>query len=219
MSDPIPVEGQHAYINLSAPLTLIGLFVAILRERFTTTTPSDPVMKWLWNPDLKTTQIYIESGFNEHMEARNARPGIWVDRDQSVFAKGVVGYQDQEPVELHTGFKSYHAFAETDMIIECTSKDRGESMLVGSIVHEFLQASAQIIMEWFGLRDISPLVMGRTVPFDKDQTLMSTPIQFRTGYEARWASLPMANILNGVRVKLGQISDPEAFFRDITLRR
>jgi len=219
MADPIPVEGQHSYINLSAPLTLIGIFVTIIRDRFSATAKSDPAMKWIWVPDLKTTPIFIESGFNEHLEARNARPGIWVDREQSVFLKGAVGYQDQEPTEIHTGFQSYHAFAETDMLIECTSRDRGESMLIGSIVQEFLQASAQIIMSWFGLRDISPLIMGRTVPFEKDQTLMSTPIQFRVGYEARWTSLPISNILNGIWLKLGQIEDPEAFFREISLRR
>jgi hypothetical protein len=216
--DPIPVKGQHDFINMSAPLTLIGIYVAILRDRFMASTPSVPPLKWNWTSDLKTTGIYIEDGFNEAMEARNVRPGIWVDRDQTVFSKVVVGNQDQVPVTLTTGMLHYYCQATCDMMIECTSQERGESMMVGSIVHEFLHMSSYEIMKTFGIRDMSPVVMGKTTPFERDRAMMVTQIQFRVEYEARWVSLPIAHLLTGVKLKLGESADPEAFFRDLNLK-
>jgi hypothetical protein len=219
MSDPIPVQGQHSYVNISNPLTLIGLFVEILRERFKATTPSSPALLWNWEDDLKSTPVFIESGFNLHMEARNARPGIWIDQDQTVFLRPVLGDRDQIPENRRQDIKQYYALVETDMTVDCTSADRGESLMLGSVVHCFLQMSARVIMQWFGLRDISPIIMGKTVPFEKDVALMSTPIQFRVGYEARWATIPILPILQGIELRLGDKTDPETYFREISLQR
>lgn len=218
MSDPIPVEGQHAYINISTPMTLIGIFVAILRERFLAATPSDPELKWHWADDLKATEVFIESGFNEQMEARNTRPGIWVDRDQTSYGQVVLGNQDRIPELMRSSQKYYYTTAETDMIIDCTSKDRGESMMIGSIVQDFIQMSSRIIQAYFGLRDMSPIALNRTVPHEKDRELMVSQIQFRVYYEARWDTLPINPVLHGINMKLVDETDPELYFRDLALR-
>lgn len=218
MSDPIPVEGQHAYINISTPMTLIGIFVAILRERFLVSTPSDPALKWNWIDDLKATAVFIESGFNEEMEARNTRPGIWVDRDQTSYGQVVIGDQDRIPQLLRTGHKYYYATAETDILIDCTDKKRGTSMMVGSVVQDFIQMSSRIIQAYFGLRDMSPVVLNRTTPFEKDRELMVSQVQFRVYYEARWDVLPINPVLHGINMKLTDERDPELYFRDLALR-
>jgi len=216
--DPIPVSNTYGKVFFSTPMTIIGIFVAILQERFTETTPSEPPLEWFWTPDLKTTGVFIESGFNVSMEARNTRPGIWVDRTQTTYGEVSVGNRDQMPAELRSGFQQYYATAETDMAIDCTSARRGESMMVGSIVQDFLQMSAQEIMKSFGLRDISPILLNRTVPYEKDRDLMNSEIVFRVSYEARWASLPIAAVMRGINLRLQDEDDPELYFRRIALR-
>lgn len=216
--DPIQDKNSLTDIYLSTPLTVVGIFVAIIQERFSPETPSDPALKWNWLPDVKDTEIVIASGFNENIEARNYRPAIWIDRDQTVYGKISVGNRDQIPIHLPTRHQQYYASAETDIIMECTSKDRGESMMVGSVVQDFLQMSAREIQRYFGFRDVSPIVLNRTVPYEKDRALMTSTVQFRVAYEARWASLPIYPVLNAVRVKLADSSDPDTYFRDIALR-
>ena len=215
--DPIPDQGSRQDIYLSTPMTVLGIFVAILRERFAAATQSDPPLKWNWLSDLKDTEIIIASGFNKNIEARNDRPAIWIDREQTVYGEVAIGNRDQIPISLRTRHQQYYAMAEMDIVMDCTSKARGESMMVGSIVQDFLQMTAREIQRFFGFRDISPIILNRTVPYEKDRELMSTPIHFRVSYEARWASIPIYPLLNAVRLRLGDETDPETYFRDIAL--
>jgi len=205
-------------IYLSTPMTVLGIFVAVMQERFSASTPSEPPLKWNWLSDVKDTQIIIASGFNEGIEARNARPAIWIDREQTTYGEVVIGNRDQEPISLRTRHQQYYAMAETDVSMDCTSKNRGESMMVGSIVQDFLQMSSREIQRFFGFRDISPIILGRTVPYEKDRELMNSPVQFRVSYEARWASVPIYPLLNAVKLRLGDKTDPDTYFRDIALR-
>jgi len=216
--DPIQDQNSRADIYMSTPLTVIGIFVAILQERFSVSTPSDPPLKWNWLSDLKDTGIIIASGFNKNLEARNARPAVWIDREQTVYGEVAIGNRDQIPTDLHTGHQQYYAMAEMDVLIDCTSKNRGESMMVGGIIQDFLQMSAFEIMRFFGFRDFSPMILSRTVPFEKDRELMNTSINFRVSYEARWASMPIYPVLNGVKMRLNDVTDPDVYFRDIALR-
>ena len=218
MSDPIPPAGSHPDIAISSPLTVIGIFIAILREHFTAVANNNPPLKWAWEDDVKTTQIFVESGFNENIEARNVRPGLWVDRLQTVYEKYVIGDQDQMPEVRETGLMQFWGLAETDISIDCTSKNRGESMYIASIVQDFLHMSANVIQAYFGFRDMLPIIMNRTEPYNKDRTLMNTQIQFRVQYELRWATLPITQVLSGVAMKLVGVSNPDIYFRDMTLK-
>jgi hypothetical protein len=216
--DPIPDQGSRSDIYLSTPLTVIGIFVAILQERFAPATPSDPPLKWNWTSDVKETGIIIASGFNKNIEARNARPAIWVDREQTTYGEISIGNRDQIPISLRTRHQQYYAMAEMDIVMDCTSKNRGESMMVGSVVQDFLQMSAREIMRFFGFRDITPIILNRTVPYEKDRELMSTSVQFRVAYEARWASIPIYPVLHAIKMRLGDADDPDTYFREVALR-
>jgi len=217
MSDPVPVEGQHALLVESPGLTLIGVLVAIVRERFLSNIPSDPAMTWHWEDDMKTTEIFIESGFNENMEARNTRPGIWVDRTQTVLSKSAVGDQDQVPEYRRSGTSKRHIFVDHDFVIDCTSRKRGESMLVASIVQTFLYTASDIIQATFGLRDFSPIMMGRTAPFKRDTDLMNTTLEFRVQHEMRWAAMPISVVLSGISMRLSNAENPSLYFQQMTL--
>ena len=218
MTEPIPPSGSHSGIAISSPLTVIGIFVAILREHFTAAAANDPALMWQWQDDVKTTQIYVESGFNENIEARNVRPGVWVDRLQTVYSKHSIGDQDQMPEIMSAGFMQFWGLAETDVGIDCTSKNRGESMYIASVVQDFLHMSANVIQAYFGFRDMLPIIMNRTEPYNKDRSLMNTHIQFRVQYELRWATLPITQVLRGIEMNLVGTLDPDTYFRDLTLK-
>jgi hypothetical protein len=102
--------------------------------------------------------------------------------------------------------------------MDCTSPNRGESMVIGSVVQDFLQMSASVIKGEFGLRDMSDVILNRTVPFDKDDKLWSSQVQLRAQYEIRWFTAPIAPTFNSVLMRIRDSSNPETYLRDIALR-
>jgi hypothetical protein len=216
---PKPVDGPEPIMRLSTPLTIVGVFVEILRQRFKAGASIDPELPWTWTDDPNTTQLFIESGWDENLEARNVRPGIWVDRDQNVYNRVTVGDQDQMPEHLGVRLEEFYCTGETDVLIDCTSTKRGESMIIGSVVQDFLHMSSNYIQACVGLRDMSPVILGRTVPFEKDDKLMNSPVSFRAYYEARWATMPISVVLNEIHVKVRDLENPETFFLEAVLRR
>jgi len=218
MTEPIRPEGANEQLKLSTSLSIVGMIVAILRERFTESSWSDPTLPWKWLEDVNSTEIFIESGWNKNIEARTVRPGIWVDRDQNVYIKSGIGHQDQMSVNVRHGIYRYHAFGEVDILLDCTAPHRGESMLLGSVVQDFFQMTAPAIMEYFYLRSMSDVILNRTVPFDKDDKIWSSQVQFRAQYETRWASAEAAPMFNNFLMRLNNVDNPEEYFREIASR-
>lgn len=219
---PRPTEDSARTI-LSTPLSIVGMLIEVVRLRFKKGIFSNPVLDWEWEPfetELISNSniIFIESGFNTNIEAYTVRPGIWIDRDQNVYQKVSIGHQDQMPVHVRSRLEEFYAGGECDVVIDCTSPNRGESMVIGSIVQDHLQMSSNIIQGCFGLRDISDVVLNRTIPFDKDDKLWNSPIQFRVYYEIRWATFPAAPLLRDAYQKLSDQADPEAYFRGVAIR-
>lgn len=216
---PRPTDGAPGLFRVSTPMATLGVFVQILRERFSLGSSIDPLLPWSWNDDPNATSIFIEAGWDDNLEGRNVRPGIWVDREQNVYGKVSIGDQDQMPVYQGVRLEQFYCKGDMDIIIDCTSTKPAESAIVGSVVQDFLHMSSNYIQALFGLHDMSPVVMNRTSPFEKDDKLWSTVVQFRATYEARWATLPVANTLNEIAVKIRDMEDPEAHFLDIVLRK
>lgn len=202
MTNPSPLQGSseaiQRIVEMADAVILIEVIVEALRQRFSQEFDSDPVPPWKWVEDVKSTGILIENGFTEHAETRNGRPGIWVDRTNTITMPASIGDQDQHPEVLATGATRHYARTETDITVDCTAEERGESMLIGSIAHIFLVMTQHPLMGYFGIHDVSPFSMGQTVPYERDKQLWSTPIQFRLGIETRWnvrESLPLLSTI------------------------
>lgn len=214
MTNPSPFSTTPVQTQLSTPLIFVDLFVEVLRERFQSGELSDPSVEfWRWSSDDKSTKLFIESGFNENAEVRGKRPGLWVDRLQNIYGKVSVGAYDQRSVDMNIQREHKYMMGELDMIIDCTSPNRGESMVLGSIVQDFIQMTAVPIMEVFAIRDISPVVLSRTEPFDRERTLWTSPVSFRVNYEARWVIKPYYPLLNSVALRLQDKLIPESIRR------
>ena len=204
-------------IKVSSPLSILGVFVEILRQRFSEGVYSDPALTRYWKSDLADTGIFIEPGWDENVEARNTRPGLWVQIQQNYYKKVGIGNQDGMPVYKNVRLEQFYAIGTCSIRIDCTSKNQGESRLFASQTQDFLYMSAKVIEHYFGFRDIGVVAMQPTAKFEQDDTLFTTPIELEVEYEIRWATMPVATTLNQIALKLENEEDPDAYFRDLVI--
>jgi hypothetical protein len=197
-----PTElGQLYEVKIQSPLALVGAFLYLVRNRF----KDDPsnTLNWKWRDDPGATDITIEAQYNQNTEARDVRPGIYIDRDQTTYGKVSIGNFDQNQHKLLQTEHTHHfSLGQTDIIMECISPVRGESMQLADITQTYLESSKYIIQAVFGFRDISPIVMSRTSPMVKQTDLHVTTLNFRVDYETRWATTPATAALMSLGVSL-----------------
>lgn len=201
MTTPVgPTElDQLPSVKLQSPLAVIGAFIYLVRERF------NPKwgLQWQWLESMADTDIVIEAQFNENTETRDSRPGVYIDKDQTTYGKVSTGNLDMnQPNILERQLTHYLSFGQTDVIIDCVSPSRGESMQLADTIQAYLESSKYIIMGVFGFRDISPIVASRTQAFAKQVDLHQTTISFRVEYETRWKTAPAVPILQGLQLQM-----------------
>lgn len=207
------MAGQHPDVAVGSPLAIVALFTEIVRERFR----SDSGLSWIWtdNPTPEATEentgdeprkILIEPAFNQQLEVRNFRPAIYIDKGETVAGKVAIGnFVGQQ---LKTGLRGFYALATTPMDIEVVSESKGESSILGDIVWFYLLGGREQIRSTFGIHELTPPTLGRTIPFDGDKNQWSTHITFEIQYDLRWTTLPVGPLLNDVVARYRDANDP-----------
>lgn len=185
-------EQDPLRIAAGSPLAIQGIFLEILRERF----KADANLSWVWNEDPTRSSILIESSYADELEARNAVPAIYVTRLQSQPQKVDVG--DRTGVHLPDHLEGFGALMNVAMQLECVSNDEGESAIVGDVVQFTLLASEDVIRKTFDFYELTHPVLGRTSPFERDQTKWVTPIDFTVSFWIRWTQVPIAPLLQQI---------------------
>jgi hypothetical protein len=191
-TDPSPEAPQNPRILPGSPLAIIGLFVEVIRKRFA---PTQNAI-YTWDPDPKRTQLAIESAFNEDDEIRNKRPAIFVDKDDSTIGRTVVG--DFAGMNFHSGKKGFWALSTVPILIECVAAKKGECAILGDLIQMYLHASSDLIQSKFGLHEMTPVILGRTQPFERDKAAWITPVNFSIQYNVRWTNTPAEHIVNEI---------------------
>lgn len=213
------IAGQQKDIAVGSPLAIVAVFAEIIRERFR----ADNKLAWLWvdNPTPSPTEentedqprkILIEPAFNETLEVRNFRPAIFVDKGETSAGKVAMG--NMAGKVLKTGFTAYYALGTCPMDIEVISDQKGESATIGDLVWFYLVAGRDLIRSNFGFHELTPPILGKTLPFDADKTAWSTHITFEVQFDLRWSTLPISPLLNQIVIKYQQSGEtnPDAFF-------
>jgi hypothetical protein len=210
---PRPEQPQIATIRPGSGLAVIGLFVEIVRKRFT----QENQLPWVWDNDIKRTKIAIESAFNEDSQVRNFRPAIFIDRDEQTVGRTVIG--DFVGQQLTSGKKGFWALETVPILIECLAAKKGESAIIGDLVHVFLHASSDLIQAKFGLHEMTPVSIGRTQPFQRDKDEWVTPVTFDVQYNFRWTNTPTAPLLQQIitTVEASGASTATTYFEQIAL--
>lgn len=201
---PRPEEAQNSRIVPGSPLAIIGLFVEIIRKRFT----ADAGLPWTWNPDVKATQILIESAFNENTEARNKRPAIYVDKEASTIGRTVLG--DRVGVRLKTQLDGQWGLQTVPITVECVSSKRGESAILGDLIQLYIHASSDLIQAKFGLHELTPVTLEKTTPFSRDKDSWVSAVTFTIQYPVRWTLEPTQVILQEIEHEIINSGDETA---------
>lgn len=212
------IAGQQADIAVASPLAIVALFTEVVRERFR---PSNN-LSWVWteNPTPQKTEenteeqprkILIEPAFNENTEVRNFRPAIYIDKGETAAGKVAIGnFVGQH---LPTGMRAFYALGTSPMDIEVVSDVKGESAILADLVWFYLLAGREQIRATFDLHEMTPPILGRTVPFDGDKNQWSTHITFEVQFNLRWRTLPIGPLLADIvmRYRDSKETNPDTF--------
>jgi hypothetical protein len=213
---PSPEEIQHVSIRPGSKLAVLGVFVEIIRRRFLVGNV-DEDFQWLWDADITKTRIAVESAFNEDKTHRNFRPAVFVDCDDQVMGRVVIG--DRVGLNLKTGLEGFWNLTTVPILIECIGAKKTESGVLGDIVGVFLQASSDLIQAKFGLHDMTPVTVGRTQPRTGDKDTWVTPVTFTVQVVFRWTNRRTAPLLQELEMAIAAsgVDTATEFFETIAL--
>jgi hypothetical protein len=177
---------KHGYVYNKSSLDVIGMFLEMVRSRFVQ--PSNPKFPWAWDPDDKKSRIVIEAASNPYLQAKDARPGIFIDRGAIVFPKIAVG--DRAAADLSTGSDLFYTIATGGITMDCVSQSKGESALLGDTVAQHMVMSANILMRQFDFKAVTPVTLMPTQAWEKDDRCFLTRVQSEFSYDIAWANIP-----------------------------
>lgn len=215
---PAPEGDQNVRIRPGSPLAVIGLFVEVIRSRFQPSVMGT-TLPYVWDADIKKTKIAIESAYVEDLDHRDFRPAVFIDVENATYGRTVIG--DRAGQALQTSQEGFFSLDTQPILIECLAGKRGEAFVIGDIVRTFLQASSDLIQAKFGLHEMTPLVLGRPQPSQKDKDTWIAPVTFTVQIPARWTSKPTVTLLQEIILKIAHsgADDATQFFTEIALPR
>lgn len=213
---PAPEASQHVSIRPGSKLAILGVFVEIIRRRFSINSVSDD-FQWCWHANINETKLAVESAFNEDKSHRNFRPAIYVDCDDQTMGRVALG--DRVGIDFKTGLEGFWNLQSVPILIECVSAKRAESAILGDIVGVFLHASSDLIQAKFGFHDMTPVTVGRTQPIPRDKDQWITPVTFVVQFPLRWTNRPTAPLLQELELMIVKSDATSAteFFEAIAL--
>lgn len=200
---PVRVTGQHRMIVDGSPLAIVGIFVAVLRERFA---PGNGPEDYPWYMDPNKTGIVIESAFEDNVTPRGKKPALYVDKDESVYGKSIIG--DRAGHRFRDAMDAQWCLSTVPLNIDCVAARKGESAILGDIVQWSLHASSDAIQAAFSLHDMTPPTLGRTIPYEDDDKSWNTPVSFQVQYNVRWTIVPIAPLLQEIALRIHQSGRP-----------
>jgi hypothetical protein len=185
---------RSKFIGDKFTLDIVGAYVAVIRDRFTGSEFEDFPWKHAVNPS--ETRIFIDAGNVDTYEPKDARPGIFVDRSSLVFQK--VAINNMADVDLKTGISKFYCLGGGQVSIDCISSNRGESSTLGDIVATHVLMSDDIFRAALGFRDMSPVTLGATQPWEKDDRTFVTRVTSEFTYDMSWKIDPLATRLERI---------------------
>lgn len=204
-------KDQQKIIVDGSPLAIIGIFLAILRERYTT---GNGPTEYPWTEDPNTTRIIIESAFEDTHAVRGKRPAIYIDKDESIYGRNIIG---DRVAHRFTNAKDWQwCLSSVPIIMNCVASRRGESAIIGDITQWTIHCASDAIQKIFALHDISPPTLGRTVPFEGDKESWTSPVSFTVQYNVRWATVPIRPLLQQIILRISESGQcPEDYLIEI----
>ncbi len=215
---PSPEAAQKVSIRPGSKLAILGVFVEIIRRRFSGQNVGTG-FPWTWDKDPSKATIEVESAFNEDVPQKNKRPAIYVDNDDQVNSRTVLG--DFAGQRFTDGMTGYWHLGTVPVLIECVASKRAESATIADVTSAFLLASNRLIQGKFGFHDMTPTTVGRTQPYNRDKTEFITPITFTVQALFRYLNVKTAPLLEELEAEIVRsgVDSATDFFESLVLRR
>jgi hypothetical protein len=181
-------NNSNKLVGKNFTLDLVGAYVAVVRDRFKGKDFSD--FPWQYSEDTSKTRIFIDAGSVDTYESKDARPGIYVDRSSMVFQKLAVN--NLADMSLTSGSKGFYCMGGGQVSVDCISSSRGESSTLGDIVATHILMSDDVFRSALGFRDMSPVTLGATQAWEKDDRTFVTRVTSEFTYDMSWRQDPLA---------------------------
>lgn len=187
-------NNKNKYIGDKFTLDIVGAYVAVVRDRFTSS--GSDSFPWQFSKDPAKTRIFIDSGSVDTYEPKDARPGVFIDRSSLVFQK--LAINNMADTDLTTGITKFYCMGGGQVSIDCISSNRGESSTLGDIVATHVLMSDDVFRAALGFRDMSPVTLGATQPWEKDDRTFVTRVTSEFTYDMSWVMEPLAQRLERI---------------------
>ena len=184
----VQYENTNKYIGDKFTLDIIGAFVYVVRDRFTNQEFDN--FPWKYSDDSNKTRVFIEAGSVDSYEQKDARPGIFLDRSSMVFSK--LAINNMANFDIKTGVRDFYCLGGGQISIDCISQNRGESTSLADIVAIHVLMSEDIFRSALNFRDMSPVTLGATQPWEKDDRTFITRVTTEFTYDLSWKIDPLA---------------------------
>ena len=184
----VQYENTNKYIGDKFTLDIIGAFVYVVRDRFTNQEVDN--FPWKYSDDSNKTRVFIEAGSVDSYEQKDARPGIFLDRSSMVFSK--LAINNMANFDIKTGGRDFYCLGGGQISIDCISQNRGESTTLADIVASHVLMSEDIFRSALNFRDMSPVTLGATQPWEKDDRTFITRVTTEFTYDLSWKIDPLA---------------------------
>ena len=181
-------------LESKSSLDIVGTYINLTRARFMPGSVNTP---WTWSANKTETTIVIESGNNELEEEFDAKPSIFIDRNAIIFPTVAVGNKAAE--HLPSGRRYYYTTPSGQVTFDCISRSRGESSVIADIVAHHLVMSGNILRRVYGFKNITPVTLTQTQPWEKDDRNYLTRVTSEFTYDVGWKTDPEEVILNRIR--------------------
>lgn len=223
------LTGHPGIVQPASPLAIVGLFLEVVRSRFTA--PNSEGLPWVWDGADPTPskdeagsadnprKILIESAFSKTSEIRDYYPAIFVDKHETMGGKIVV--DNRAGTNLPQGIEAFYQLITVPIDIIVTSAKKGESATIADIVWWYLTAGQSLLRKCFGIQEVTPPVLSRTMPTERaGRDKFDTHISFQVQFNMRWSTQRIGPVLREIALKVqaSNAANPDEFFTDVALR-
>ena len=138
-----------------------------------------------------------------------------MDRGAIIFPKIAIG--NRAAHDLATGVELFYSQGSGQVAIDCVSRSRGESSILGDLVaHHVLMASTVLVKE-YNLRQVTPVTLTPTQPWEKDNKCYITRVSSEFSYDLAWATTPYSHKIARIHANEDTDSSSDLSLGDITL--
>jgi len=212
--EPNNTPTQLPRIAVRSNLSLLGAFLHIVRERFST--DADANFPWSWVEEPAKSGVTIELAYSEDSEQRSILPGILIGKAPTHWSPVTIG--DRAGANMPRAEETKIMHGATTIVANVISRNAGECFVLGDIVsHAFLNAS-DYLRSGHNLRDVFNVVEGTITPYPKEKTWWQLPVSVTIEFTERWTQQENPTLLTGINVLLPTgVADPE-YYTQLALR-